>query len=94
MGVESAASSSSNSWSQNDEDDNSSKNNSSIVVLNVYDLTPINNYMYWFGFGIFHSGIEGTFPVFLSLLQQLVDLICVKLFLFLLLFGISRCETV
>lgn len=58
MGVESAASSSSNSWSQNDEDYNTSKNNSSIVVLNVYDLTPINNYMYWFGFGIFHSGIE------------------------------------
>ncbi|KAL5836085.1 hypothetical protein ACOSQ4_015582 [Xanthoceras sorbifolium] len=28
------------------------------VVLNVYDLTPINNYTYWFGFGIFHSGIE------------------------------------
>ncbi|XP_039142688.1 deSI-like protein At4g17486 isoform X1 [Dioscorea cayenensis subsp. rotundata] len=28
------------------------------VVLNVYDLTPLNNYMYWFGLGIFHSGIE------------------------------------
>ncbi|XP_038880766.1 deSI-like protein At4g17486 isoform X1 [Benincasa hispida] len=28
------------------------------VVLNVYDLTPANNYSYWFGFGIFHSGIE------------------------------------
>ncbi|XP_010240206.1 deSI-like protein At4g17486 isoform X2 [Brachypodium distachyon] len=28
------------------------------VVLNVYDLTPINNYLYWFGLGIFHSGIE------------------------------------
>ncbi|KAJ0961616.1 hypothetical protein J5N97_001113 [Dioscorea zingiberensis] len=26
--------------------------------LNVYDLTPINNYLYWFGLGIFHSGIE------------------------------------
>ncbi|KAF5749659.1 hypothetical protein HS088_TW04G01632 [Tripterygium wilfordii] len=28
------------------------------VVLNVYDLTPINNYTYWFGLGIYHSGIE------------------------------------
>ncbi|XP_022144922.1 deSI-like protein At4g17486 [Momordica charantia] len=28
------------------------------VVLNVYDLTPANNYSYWFGFGIFHSGLE------------------------------------
>ncbi|KAJ0964740.1 hypothetical protein J5N97_025878 [Dioscorea zingiberensis] len=28
------------------------------LVLNVYDLTPLNNYMYWFGLGIFHSGIE------------------------------------
>lgn len=28
------------------------------VYLNVYDLTPINNYLYWFGLGIFHSGIQ------------------------------------
>ncbi|GMJ15671.1 hypothetical protein HRI_005236300 [Hibiscus trionum] len=28
------------------------------VVLHVYDLTHINNYSYWFGFGVFHSGIE------------------------------------
>ncbi|KAJ6842329.1 deSI-like protein isoform X1 [Iris pallida] len=28
------------------------------VVLNVYDLTPLNNYMYCCGLGIFHSGIQ------------------------------------
>ncbi|KAL2927489.1 hypothetical protein RDABS01_019820 [Bienertia sinuspersici] len=30
------------------------------VYLNVYDLTPINGYMYWAGFGIFHTGVEGS----------------------------------
>ncbi|CAN1333759.1 DeSI-like protein At4g17486 [Linum perenne] len=33
------------------------------VYLNVYDLTTVNNYLYWFGLGIFHSGIEGIFEV-------------------------------
>ncbi|CAM8877968.1 unnamed protein product [Rhodiola kirilowii] len=28
------------------------------LYLNIYDLTTVNNYLYWFGFGIFHSGIE------------------------------------
>lgn len=28
------------------------------LFLNVYDLTPMNSYLYWFGLGIFHSGIE------------------------------------
>lgn len=37
---------------------NMSNNNETNVILNVYDLTPLNNYSYWFGFGIFHSGIE------------------------------------
>ncbi|KAF9603203.1 hypothetical protein IFM89_034536 [Coptis chinensis] len=35
-----------------------SSNNRTQLFLNVYDLTPINNYLYWFGLGIFHSGIE------------------------------------
>lgn len=34
--------------------------NQAHVYLNVYDLTPANKYLYWFGLGIFHSGIEGT----------------------------------
>eukprot|EP00268_Persea_americana_P033817 TRINITY_DN3343_c0_g1_i2.p1 TRINITY_DN3343_c0_g1~~TRINITY_DN3343_c0_g1_i2.p1 ORF type:complete len:245 (+),score=37.62 TRINITY_DN3343_c0_g1_i2:255-989(+) len=33
-------------------------NCTSQVFLNVYDLTPLNGYTYWFGLGIFHSGIE------------------------------------
>ncbi|XP_039790793.1 deSI-like protein At4g17486 isoform X2 [Panicum virgatum] len=28
------------------------------VLLNVYDLTAANDYLYWLGFGVFHSGIE------------------------------------
>ncbi|CAL5418226.1 unnamed protein product [Camellia sinensis] len=28
------------------------------VYLNVYDLTHMNGYVYWAGFGIFHSGVE------------------------------------
>ncbi|GAA0153246.1 cysteine protease [Lithospermum erythrorhizon] len=28
------------------------------VYLNVYDLTPMNGYLYWAGFGIFHTGLE------------------------------------
>ncbi|KAL7002728.1 hypothetical protein U1Q18_003884 [Sarracenia purpurea var. burkii] len=28
------------------------------VYLNVYDLTPINGYLYWASLGIFHSGVE------------------------------------
>jgi hypothetical protein len=29
------------------------------VYLNVYDLTPMNGYVYWAGLGVFHSGVEG-----------------------------------
>ncbi|KAH7366208.1 hypothetical protein KP509_18G067800 [Ceratopteris richardii] len=28
------------------------------IYLNIYDLTTLNNYLYWFGLGIFHSAIE------------------------------------
>jgi len=28
------------------------------VYLNIYDISPLNHYLYWFGLGIFHSGIE------------------------------------
>ncbi|KAL0547437.1 hypothetical protein IC582_017373 [Cucumis melo] len=28
------------------------------VYLNVYDLTPINGYAYWFGLGVYHSGLQ------------------------------------
>ncbi|KAH9300816.1 hypothetical protein KI387_012399, partial [Taxus chinensis] len=28
------------------------------IYLNVYDLTPMNGYVYWAGLGIFHSGVE------------------------------------
>ncbi|XP_057787877.1 deSI-like protein At4g17486 [Salvia miltiorrhiza] len=28
------------------------------VYLNVYDLTAINGYAYWFGLGVYHSGVE------------------------------------
>ncbi|XP_042507389.1 deSI-like protein At4g17486 [Macadamia integrifolia] len=28
------------------------------VYLNVYDLTPINGYAYWFGLGVYHSGVH------------------------------------
>ncbi|XP_027335764.1 deSI-like protein At4g17486 [Abrus precatorius] len=34
------------------------KKRRTMVYLNVYDLTPANNYLYLFGVGIFHSGIE------------------------------------
>jgi high-affinity Fe2+/Pb2+ permease len=43
------------------------KNCETQVVLNVYDLTPLNNYTVWFGLGIFHSGIEGWSETYLIL---------------------------
>ncbi|CAJ2645863.1 deSI-like protein At4g17486 [Trifolium pratense] len=44
--------------SSSDRDRNTENMSRAMVYLNVYDLTPINNYLYLFGFGIFHSGIE------------------------------------
>lgn len=34
------------------------------VYLNVYDLTPINGYAYWFGLGVYHSGVQGSLLFF------------------------------
>ncbi|PIN03449.1 hypothetical protein CDL12_24024 [Handroanthus impetiginosus] len=28
------------------------------VLLNVYDLTPMNGYAYWLGLGVYHSGVQ------------------------------------
>jgi hypothetical protein len=53
--------------SEKDNANNKTNNNTTNVVLNVYDLTPLNNYFYWFGFGIFHSGIQGSFPITITL---------------------------
>lgn len=36
----------------------SDPNRQTDIFLNVYDLTPMNSYVYWVGLGIFHSGIE------------------------------------
>jgi len=30
------------------------------VFLNVYDITPVNDYAYWVGLGVYHSGVEGN----------------------------------
>ncbi|GMY29951.1 deSI-like protein At4g17486 isoform X2 [Fagus crenata] len=50
--------SSSGSSSSREKDESDGVKNQSLLYLNVYDLTPINNYLYWFGLGVFHSGIE------------------------------------
>ncbi|CAI8599254.1 unnamed protein product [Vicia faba] len=34
------------------------KPGSVLVYLNVYDLTPMNGYAYWFGLGVYHSGVQ------------------------------------
>ncbi|KAJ6839100.1 deSI-like protein [Iris pallida] len=44
--------------SSDDANGGSSGGSRTPVYLNVYDLTPINDSLYVFGLGIFHSGIE------------------------------------
>lgn len=51
---------SSSSCSSEEREETSGEASLTPVYLNVYDLTPVNNYLYWFGIGIFHSGIEGN----------------------------------
>ncbi|KAF5938692.1 hypothetical protein HYC85_022951 [Camellia sinensis] len=45
-------------WSSSKESQSKGGSNRAQLYLNVYDLTPINNYLYWFGLGIYHSGIQ------------------------------------
>ena len=62
------------------------------VYLNVYDLTPINNYLYMFGLGIFHSGIQGlcvSFP-YTSFALILLFWTCFCIFLFFAYCGMCR----
>ncbi|KAI4327160.1 hypothetical protein L6164_019655 [Bauhinia variegata] len=48
----------SSSSSSSEREQESGKKSRAMVYLNIYDLTPVNNYLYLFGLGIFHSGIE------------------------------------
>lgn len=70
--------SSSSSSSMDNERRDGVQKSRALLYLNVYDLTPVNNYLYWFGLGVFHSGVEGnwlshcTTFVFLSLILKLI----------------------
>lgn len=43
------------------------------IYLSIYDLTPFNDYPYWFGLEIFHSRIEDAFifqsSIFINILK-------------------------
>ncbi|KAJ6791031.1 deSI-like protein [Iris pallida] len=41
-----------------EEESNGGAGGTNHLFLNIYDLTPVNNYLYYFGLGVFHSGIE------------------------------------
>ncbi|KAJ8754298.1 hypothetical protein K2173_002749 [Erythroxylum novogranatense] len=49
---------SSTSSSSLEKEQNNGESNGAMLYLNIYDLSPVNNYLYWVGLGIFHSGIE------------------------------------
>ncbi|KAJ3680579.1 hypothetical protein LUZ60_016857 [Juncus effusus] len=42
----------------NDSKFSSRKEATTNIYLNIYDLSPVNTYLCWFGLGVFHSGIE------------------------------------
>lgn len=72
--------SSASSSSSLDKEQSNGVSNRARLYLNVYDLTPVNNYLYWFGLGIFHSGIEGDvliyFVFFMVLMLEFFFLPC------------------
>lgn len=75
---EGGGTSSSSDINNKNKNNNNNNSNETDVLLNVYDLTPLNNYVSWFGFGIFHSGVEGNITisanlfVYVSLLLHLL----------------------
>ena len=75
MGTENASNSNS--------DGDGTANFNTQIVLNVYDLTPINHYTAWFGFGIFHSGIEGEQILIpnLDLIPNIYMYVCIYMFM-------------
>ncbi|KAL0762673.1 hypothetical protein Bca101_078824 [Brassica carinata] len=68
-------------WSSSEEKKSGEVAGLTPVYLNVYDLTPVNDYLYWFGIGIFHSGVEGLFLYSFLLLEHvfffLLDFNCI-----------------